>query len=218
MQKVPGLYVQKALGLCCAALLVTGCVPDEEPIGTPVLPRKTESTKREMSTIVEPSILKKVVKNQTNDPDALVSLAEKYYNGIGVSQDIVKALAYFIRAAELGSGYACRRLGMEYSDFAFDDKTPRDDAKARAWLEKGAKLGDPESTYYLSEFVYEGRGGPKDTARASQLLIQAAHLKCQLAAHRALKLQHKGTISFSIEDKKEFFVLDRQLKLNDLAR
>lgn len=155
-----------------------------------------------------------VLKQPKISPEELVVLAEKYYNGIGVTKDIVKGLSYFVQAAQAGNGYACRRLGMEYSDFAFDDKTPRDDKKARAWFEKGASLGDAESMFYLSQFVFEGRGGPKDEQRATSLLVQAAQNRSPKAAHRALKLSKKGTVTLSEKDKWDFYQLDVDLRNN----
>lgn len=152
--------------------------------------------------------------SKSKTADELVILAERYYSGIGETQDIVKGLSYFIQAANKGNGYACRRLGMEYSDFAFDDKTPRDDKKARAWFEKGAALGDSESMFYLSQFVFEGRGGEKDEARATSLLVQAAQNRSQKAAHRVLKLNKKGTVALSAKDKWDFYQLDKDLHDN----
>ncbi|MDR1907809.1 MAG: sel1 repeat family protein [Holosporales bacterium] len=216
--------MQVFLKLCSgvAVMLITGCttVTKESATKEPVAEVKPQSP--QMAPVIADLPPAKVIKVVSDDKslsvDEIVSLAEKYYNGIGVSQDIAKGLSYFVQAADLGSGYACRRLGIEYSDFAFDDKTPRDDAKARAWLEKGAQLGDADATYYLSEFVYEGRGGPKDPARASKLLIQAANMKSQGAAHRALKLARGGSLSISKEEQKNFFALDKNLQLNILAR
>lgn len=199
----------------------------EENRASCALPASNSPVVQPSQTTVEPLTQKR--KKKTKKPsaavlkqekqgkmsgDELVLLAEKYYNGIGETRDVAKGLSYFVQAANAGNGYACRRLGMEYSDFAFDDKTPRDDKKARAWFEKGAALGDAESLFYLSQFVFEGRGGPKDERRATSLLVQAAQNRSQLAAHRALKLNKKGVVTLSNEDKWKFYKLDRDLHDN----
>lgn len=155
-----------------------------------------------------------VLKQTKASGDELVLLAERHYNGIGCPRDVAKGLSYFVQAANAGNGYACRRLGMEYSDFAFDDQTPRDDKKARAWFEKGAALGDAEAMFYLSQFVFDGRGGPKDEQRGTALLIQAAQGRSQKAAHRALKLSKKGAFALSEKDKWDFYKLDKDLHDN----
>ncbi|MDR0631450.1 MAG: sel1 repeat family protein [Holosporales bacterium] len=226
------MRVVSKLRYAIVAAVVTGCVQDankdpvpSKPVGgkqeISVVPsQKTASSSKARSDKTGESpqkVLKEALEAQSNDPEALIGFAEAYYNGDGVPRNIAKSIQYFLKAAELGSGYACRRMGMEYSDFAFEDPTPRDDAKARKWFERGDELGDSESTYYLSEFVFQGRGGPKDEKRATALLIKAGKLGSQRAAHRALKLEHKHTISLSQDDKRDFFVLDRQLKMNKVA-
>lgn len=204
-----------------AALLVAGCANLQE--STDVAPTSSSdhaaTDKKEMSPIVGRKVKQARKASSYADMSAndIAVLAEKYYNGYGVAKDIAKGLDLFRLAAEKGSGYACRRLGLEYSDFAFDDQTPRDDKMARSWFEKGAELQDAESMYYLSEFVYNGRGGPKDEKRGTELLLAAARLKSQGAAHRAVKLNRKGTLALSPEDKLSFYVLDKQLRDNVTA-
>ncbi|MDR1208123.1 MAG: sel1 repeat family protein [Holosporales bacterium] len=219
------MQVVSKIGYTIVTALVTGCVQanrdpipqteNRQSLGNVASPKEAALIKKDESP---QKILKNALETQSNDPETLVGVAEDYYNGNGVPRDIGMSLKYFLKAAELGSGYACRRMGMEFSDFAFDDPTPRDDPKARAWFEKGAELGDSEATYYLSEFLFEGRGGPKDEKRATAMLIKAGNMKSQRAAHRALKLEHKGAIVLDQKDKREFFALDRQLKQNQIAR
>jgi TPR repeat protein len=109
-------------------------------------------------------------------------------------------------------------MGLEFCDFALYDYTPKDDEKARKWFERGVGLGDPECMFYLSTFVFDGRGGDSDPERATLLLLQAASAKCQLAAHRALKLEKKGALTLAEEDRENYYALDRQLYRNVMAR
>ena len=184
--------------------------------GTDSVPEEPKvSGTQKMQPIVREQPAEKLNRISKEDPsvERLVLLAEKYYNGFfGKERDVPKALRLFTEAADRGSGYACRRLGLEYSDFAFDDFTPRDDRKARAWFEKGAALGDAGSMFHLSQFVFEGRGGPKDEQRGTELLLQAARLESQGAAHRAIKLAKTGSITLTPEDKRNFYILDKQLR------
>lgn len=212
-----------------ALLLLSGCVQVQEP--TDLVPTSNQTAKAASPTQMSPIVdsqksaantrnqksvkLDKAFQNMSSDDLALQ--AERLYNGYGIQRDVPKALGLFRLAAEKGSGYACRRLGLEYSDFAFDDFTPRDDKLARSWFEKGSKLGDSECMFYLSEFVFEGRGGPKDEQRATQLLLQSARSDSQAAAHRLLKLNRKGSLQISEEDKMHFYILDKQLRNNILS-
>lgn len=202
------------------ALLLAGCDKLQEPIdigSTPVPETPASSTapgKKDMKPIVKSTPSKRIKAAAHGDMSAedLVLLAEKYYyGGKGTKKNIAKALDLFREAAAKGSGYACRRLGLEYSDFAFDDLTPRDDKVARGWFEKGAQYGDAESMFYLSEFVFNGRGGPKDEQLGTEWLLKAARLSSQKAAHRAVKLDKKGTLLLPPEDKMRFYELDHQL-------
>lgn len=193
-------------------LWLTSCsTVKEEPTAVPEPPAMSKPVTGKESPI---KVLKSVSlqKEGPKTAEDLVVLAERHYNGFHTKRNVKKALELFVEAANKGSGYACRRLGLEYSDFAFDDLTPRDDPKARAWFEKGAELGDAESMFYLSQFVYEGRGGPKNEKRATELLLSAARHKSQAAAHRVVKLASRGTVTISDEEKRQFYRLDKQLR------
>lgn len=214
----------KTLGLGTAFLLAS-CDKLQEPVDVASTPTSEEapaptSSKKSMAPIVTKTPAEKMKSAAYKDmsADDLALLAEQHYYGSrSTKKDIAKALDLFRQAAEKGSGYACRRLGLEYSDFAFDDLTPRDDEVARNWFEMGAKLGDAESVFYLSEFVYNGRGGPKDEQRGTELLLKAARLSSQKAAHRAVKLDRKGSLLLSQEDKIQFYALDKDLRKNVTA-
>ncbi|MDR3285769.1 MAG: sel1 repeat family protein [Holosporales bacterium] len=169
--------------------------------------RTTSSKTREEKIAPTPINEEKATSPEVDD---IILQAEKYYSGAGVKKDIKKSLDLFRKAAQNGSGYACKRLGLEYSDFALDDLTPRNNKVAREWFEKGSKLGDAESTFYLSQFVFEGWGGEKDEKKATELLISAAHAKSKSAAHRVIKLSKKGNIKISDEDKRNFYALDKE--------
>jgi TPR repeat protein len=203
------------LGTSCSNIsdneAVIPAKPQAKSVDAPAAPVQSAASKTSAVNII------KDVSNVPLSVDKLVSLAERHYSGLGVPQNIEKGLQYFVQAANAGSGYACRRMGMEYSDFALNDKTPRNYATARAWLEKGVALGDADSMFYLSDFLYNGRGGPVDKPRATKLLLNAAKSSSRGAAHRALKLSRTGALSISAEDTQAFKILDRNLQLNILA-
>ncbi|GHS92085.1 hypothetical protein AGMMS49949_03560 [Alphaproteobacteria bacterium] len=213
--------------LLSSAFFLSRCAPvkTDDLEKSPVVAEKKVEAKKVSTPVVEaaarkapaadaqkPTALLKAVSKQGQTAEDLVLQAEKLYYGLNGPTDIKKGLKLLTKAAEKGSGYACRRMGLEYSDFAFNDLTPRDDKKARAWFEKGAGLGDSESVFYLSEFYFEGRGGAKDSVKATELLIRAARMKSRAAAHRVVKLAKKGAVTISESDKRDFYILDKQLR------
>lgn len=215
--KISSAVVFAALLSGCTATKDTECCKEAAaPAAQPAAPVVTPAKPAAQPLLGQPKkpadVLKTASVESEESADSLVMRAEKMICGLGMKQNVFKALQLFRAAADKGSGYACRRLGMEYSDFAFNDATPRDDKHAREWFEKGTKYGDAESMFYLSQFVFEGRGGPKDEKRGTQLLLKAARANSRAAAHRALKLSKHGGLSLSVKDRQAFYRLDKQLR------
>lgn len=211
-----------------ALAMLSGCTVPEHVVEEQLLAQAAPSEEAAAKAVgvtgakQKPVEVLKAASIQNRSPENLVILAERFYNGIKCKRDIPQAIKLFKEVANLQSGtehargYACRRLGLEYSDFAFDDYTPRNDPEARRWFERGAALGDSESLFYLSQFVFEGRGGPKDEKRATQLLLSAARHNSQAAAHRVLKLAKNGSVKVSAEERAAFYRLDKHLR-NEIA-
>lgn len=72
--------------------------------------------------------------------------------------------------AEAGDPRAWTRLGRAYLDGT--DGLARDEAAARYWLERAVAAGDPEARAELATLLREGRGGPRDRARAEALAAE----------------------------------------------
>ena len=67
---------------------------------------------------------------------------------------------------------AWTRLGRAYLEGSED--LARDEVSARFWLEKAARAGDQQANELLVILLREGRGGPRDPARARALEAQSA--------------------------------------------
>ncbi len=104
--------------------------------------------------------------------DAYAMLAMMYYDGRGVSQDLVKARELAGMAVAKGNDkiepmYGLL-LGMELPG------APSDPARATPYLMKAADQGDTRAMTMLGMFLVGGQGMKKDPARAVPLLERAA--------------------------------------------
>ena len=86
------------------------------------------------------------------------NLADCYSNGIGVSQDELKALELYKKAYELGgsaSGEAANRIGLIYDN-------QNNSEEAVKWYKKGFEKGYDWSGYNLALSYSNGTGVPQD--------------------------------------------------------
>ncbi len=101
------------------------------------------------------------------DADALFNLGQAYKLGRGVNKDLVRAEAYYGKAARLGHIAAADNYGI----LLF--QTNRHEA-AMPWLESAADRGEPRAMYVLGIAAYNGDYAPKDWVRAYALMTRAA--------------------------------------------
>jgi TPR repeat protein len=106
---------------------------------------------------------------------AELNLAQMYEKGIGVAQDTGEARKRYRRLASLGDGearYRAASLAAGAGDYG----------EARALYERGVRENDWRATLDLGQMYEDGRGVPKDLARAAGLYERAegsrwAHFK-----------------------------------------
>jgi len=96
--------------------------------------------KLEEAPIVEPGFADLVEKINVGNWDALKELADFYFNGRKVKQDIPKALAYYERAGIHGSLKALLRLGEMYENGDPSNGIAADSVKAVSYYRRGAEL------------------------------------------------------------------------------
>ena len=101
------------------------------------------------------------------DADALFNLGQAYKLGRGVPKDLVKAEAYYGKAARLGHVQAADNYGI----ILF--QTNRQLA-AIPWLQAAADRGEPRAMYVLGIAHYNGDYASKDWVRAYALIARAA--------------------------------------------
>lgn len=99
------------------------------------------------------------------DVGAIYELGQRYYNGVGVDVDYVKARGYFEVAAERGSQGSNYYLGKIY----YNGKgVQTNHLKAKEYFEKSSKADNVFSTYYLGKLYYWGDGVEKDYNKANE--------------------------------------------------
>ena len=108
------------------------------------------------------------------DADALFNLGQAFKLGRGVPKDLVKAEAYYGKAARLGHIAAADNYGI----ILF--QTNRQQA-AMPWLQSAADRGEPRAMYVLGIAAYNGDYAPKDWVRAYALITRASAAGLQQA-------------------------------------
>lgn len=94
-----------------------------------------------------------------------------YENGVGVKQDIEKAIVWYKKAASKGVAEAQFRLGRLYY---FGKKVKRDPKEAAIWLEEAADQGIAEAQYLIGKMYLSGDGVPREIRKAKRWLHLAA--------------------------------------------
>lgn len=107
---------------------------------------------------------------EQNDPIGNYYLGIMYYDGVGVTQDFIKALKYFEKAAEY-TDYAYLWIGRFY----YGGKgVTQNYTKAFEYYKKAADVGIKESQHQIGEMYYNGKGVAQDYTKAFEYFKKAA--------------------------------------------
>jgi len=101
---------------------------------------------------------------------AHIAMAELYEKGLGVEQELDKAIRHWRMAANLGDPVAQYNLGYRYEKGTDgkSKKNARDPQVAAKFYELAAKQGHKEAALALSELYISGIGVAKDPVKAKQ--------------------------------------------------
>ncbi len=102
--------------------------------------------------------------NLEAQPEAQITMAILYENGMGVLKDIEKAIDWYTKAAQEGLVEAQFLLGQLYDNYCYINKNYKQ--KASKWTEKAAKKGHVQAQYKLSYIYTYGHGVHKDAKQA----------------------------------------------------
>jgi TPR repeat protein len=110
--------------------------------------------------------------NFETQPEAQITIAILYENGVGVLKDIEQAIDWYTKAAEEGVAQAQYLLGELYDNHSYiNEKNQRESAK---WTEKAAEKGHVQAQHKLSYVYNYGRGVHKDHKQAIKWCRKAA--------------------------------------------
>ena len=100
-------------------------------------------------------------------------MGECYYYGRGVGKDFKKAIEWYEKAAEIGSGSAC--IDLAYIYLEGENGVAVDNKKAVKWLKKGIDNGNIRCKAMLGGCYMKGIGVGIDKNKACQLSQDAAY-------------------------------------------
>ncbi len=170
---------------------------------------------------------------QRGNADALYKLAFLYWVGDGVPQDFTKAEMLLKKAVEIytkradnGDAEAMVALAGMYSiggEFAGGFGVSGDEAKAVAYYEKAAKLGNADGIDGLASCYEYGKGVPEDKAEAKKLYKKAAAIYMKavanddVAAMRKLAFMYEYGQGVESDNYKAVMYLEKAIAKNDIV-
>lgn len=108
------------------------------------------------------------------DPVSMTLLAELHSAGIGVPQNLERALGWYRLAADKGDRNAIFAIGMMHIEGRAG--LARDPAQARPYFERAAGLGHVAAAYNLGLLALGGHAGDRDPQGAARWFRMAADL------------------------------------------
>jgi len=105
------------------------------------------------------------------DPEAMFELARLYEQGIGVDQDVERALELFRRSADEDFADAINDLGFLHYQGSLG--VPRDPQKGIEFFERAADLRHPEAMFNFAALIDDGVVEGRSLQDAANYLYQA---------------------------------------------
>jgi hypothetical protein len=133
---------------CCGVTICSGCdYSHSQAMGN----EKTCAFCRSPFTTREENLDRMWKRIERGDAENTFCMGVFHHYGMnGIPKDEPKAFELFLRAADLGSLRACTNTALAYLDGI---GTEQDEAKAKIYFEKGAKLGQVKSKHQLGQLA-----------------------------------------------------------------
>ena len=153
--------------LCLALCLMIAFASAEEAVGS--LLEQAQALIAASDDQGAAELLRKAA--ETGDATAQCALGECYAEGIGVEQDLQKAIAYYTLSAEQGFAPAQAILGLAYLSGAGVEENPE---TALKYLQLAADQGLPEAQNQLGQCFQFGIGVDVNLEEAAKYYLPAA--------------------------------------------
>ena len=121
----------------------------------------------------------------------LYKLGYAYEMGRDVEKDPVKAMEYYLRAAEMGHAPAFTRIGLLYRS---GEGVERNAEEAMKWLMEAIELGDANAADFYAEMHMNGQGIEKDPETALYWYVYAAEHGSHRGQYNAGRIYYEGKI------------------------
>lgn len=143
---------------------------------------------------------KLVAMADANRPDLCAMLGMSYYYGLGIEQDIPKAIHWFTIGAEGGNDNCMCELAKIYR---FGLLVPKDTKKAVSYMQQAIRAGNESAMLMLGWLYLTGDGVDQDFARAYSLFYRAARLGNGSACYM-VAICHEQGLSVPADDAAAF--------------
>ncbi|NLH93344.1 MAG: sel1 repeat family protein [Candidatus Cloacimonetes bacterium] len=114
----------------------------------------------------------------SGNADSQNQLGDAYYDGIGVEQDYIQALEWYLRAAKQGHGIAQYNVAYAYANGI---GTQKNTSEAIKWFGKSADQGVALALYVLAKMLIDGQFIEQDITKGLDLLQKASDQGLDLA-------------------------------------
>ena len=114
----------------------------------------------------------------SGNADSQNQLGDAYYDGIGVEQDYIQALEWYLRAAKQGHGIAQYNVAYAYANGI---GTQKNTSEAIKWYGKSADQGIALAEYVLAKMLIDGQFIEQDITKGLDLLQKASDQGLDLA-------------------------------------
>ena len=116
----------------------------------------------------------------SGNADSQNQLGDAYYDGIGVEQDYIQALEWYLRAAKQGHGIAQYNVAYAYANGI---GTQKNTSEAIKWFGKSADQGVALALYVLAKMLIDGQFIEQDITKGLDLLQKASDQGLDLAQY-----------------------------------